>query len=93
MTTNANEPMEVLSALAAKQEITEVLFRYCRGCDRADEAALRACFHPGSIHSHGGFQGSSADFIGLAMQIVGPLKSSSHMVTNVMIELNGDRGR
>ena len=91
MATIANPPAEVLSVLAAKQEITEVLFRYCRGCDRADETALRACFHPGSIHSHGGFQGSSADFIDLAMQIVRPLKSSTHMVTNVMIELNGDR--
>ena len=55
-------PTELLSALAAKQEITEVLLRYCRGCDRADEAALRACFHPGSIHSHGAFKGLSADF-------------------------------
>lgn len=91
MTTAASPPMEILSALAAKQEITEVLFRYCRGCDRADEAALRECFHPGSIHSHGGFQGLSTDFVDMAMRIVRPLKSSTHMLTNVMIELSGDR--
>jgi hypothetical protein len=80
-----------LTDLLARQEITEVLYRYCRGCDRADEEALRACFHPDSVHSHGGFKGRSAEFIGLAMQIVRQLISSTHMVTNVMIELNGDR--
>ena len=91
MTTDAPAPAAALLALAAKQEITEVLFRYCRGCDRADEEALRACFHPGSVHAHGGYEGPSADFIDFALQIVRPLKSSTHMVTNVMIELAGDQ--
>lgn len=91
--TGAGRPTaaDALAALIARQEITEVLFRYCRGCDRADEAALRACFHPGSVHAHGAFQGLSADFVDLAMAIVRPLKASTHMVTNVMIELSGDR--
>jgi hypothetical protein len=80
-----------LQGLLARQEITEVLYRYARGCDRADEEALRACFHPDSVHAHGGFHGLSADFIGFAMQIVRPLMSSTHMITNVIIELNGDR--
>jgi hypothetical protein len=80
-----------LAGLVARQEITEVLFRYCRGMDRADEAAARSCFHPGSRHFHGGFEGMSADFIDLAMSIVRPLKSSTHMISNVLIELAGDR--
>jgi hypothetical protein len=80
-----------LEALEARQEITRILHLYCRGCDRADEAALRACFHPDSVHRHGGFEGLSSDFIDLAMTIVRPLKSSTHMLSNVMIELKGDR--
>jgi hypothetical protein len=84
-------PGDALATLLAKQEITEVLFRYCRGCDRADEEALRSCFHPDAVHFHGGFKGRSADFIESAMTIVRPLKSSTHMVSNVMIEVNGDR--
>ena len=80
-----------LEILLAKQEITEIIFRYCRGCDRVDEAALRACFHPDSVHAHGGFEGRSMDFVDLAMSIVKPLKSCSHMVTNVLIEVAGDR--
>lgn len=87
MTKSAAPSATALAVLLAKQEITEVLFRYCRGCDRADEDALRSCFHPDSLHFHGGFEGRSADFIDFAMQVVRPLKSSTHMVTNVMIEV------
>ena len=83
--------MTPIEALLAKQEISEVLYRYARGCDRVDEGALRACFHPGSVHFHGGFAGLSSDFIDLAMGIVRPLKASSHMISNVMIELSGDQ--
>jgi hypothetical protein len=83
--------MTGLETLLAKQEITEVLHRYARGCDRLDEDALRSCFHPGSVHFHGGFEGLSADFIDLAMEIVRPLKSSTHMISNVMIELADER--
>jgi hypothetical protein len=81
---------DILAALVARQEITRVLHLYCRGCDRADEAALRACFHPGSVHAHGAFRGLSADFVDRAMAVVRPLKACSHMITNVMIELNGE---
>ena len=83
--------MSEVETLLAKQAITEVLYRYARGCDRADEEALRSCFHPDSVHFHGGFKGLSSDFIDLAMGIVRPLKSSTHMISNVMIDLDGDR--
>lgn len=79
-----------VAALLDKQAITEVLYRYCRGCDRADEETLRSCFHDGSKHRHGGFVGTSADFCTLALQIVGPLQACKHMISNVLIELDGD---
>jgi 3-phenylpropionate/cinnamic acid dioxygenase small subunit len=79
-----------LAALADKQEIAEVLYRYARGCDRADEQALRDCFHSDSRHDHGGFVGLSHDFVDRAMAIVRPLKACKHLIGNVMIELAGD---
>ena len=79
-----------LAVLLDKQAITEVLYRYCRGCDRADEQTLRACFHPDSQHRHGGFTGSSADFCTLALQVVTPLKACKHMLSNVLIQVAGD---
>ena len=84
-------PMEqALATLLDKQAITEVLYRYCRGCDRADEEMLRSCFHPDSQHRHGSFTGTSADFCTLAMQIVTPLLACKHMLSNVLIQVAGD---
>lgn len=83
-------PHGELEALLHKQAILEVLYRYCRGCDRSDEATLRACFHPDSTHCHGGFEGSSTDFCALALKIVGSTKASKHVLSNVLIELEGD---
>ena len=79
-----------LAELLDKQAIAEVLYRYCRGCDRADERTLRACFHADSQHRHGGFTGSSEDFCTLALRIVAPLKACKHLLTNVLIQVDGD---
>jgi SnoaL-like domain len=86
MTDAARTPID---DLLDKQAITEVLYRYCRGCDRAEEQAIRACFHPESLHRHGGFEGTSADFTSMAMQIIRATKQTKHLLTNVLIELRG----
>src|SRR5438477_89804 len=36
-----------LETLAAKQAITEVIYRYCRGLDRMDRALALSVWHPG----------------------------------------------
>lgn len=79
--------------LLDRQAITEVLYLYCRACDRADERLLRSCFHPGSLHRHRGFEGTSADFCTLAMRIISGGKVTKHLLTNVVIELDGDVAR
>lgn len=75
----------------AREQITEVLYRYARGNDRADEAAIRSCFHPDSTHQHGSFKGLSSDFVPFAMKIITGLKTCTHMITNVSIDVVGDR--
>jgi hypothetical protein len=80
-----------VAALLAKQEITEVLHRYARGIDRCDEALLRTCFHADSQHDHGPFKGPSREFCDYAMKYVGAMNRSAHMVSNILIELKGDR--
>jgi hypothetical protein len=79
-----------LRSLLDKQAIAEVLCRYARACDRADEGLLRSCFHTDSTHRHGGFEGSSVDFCTLAMKIILATKLEKHLVSNVLIELDGD---
>ncbi|MFO1377532.1 MAG: nuclear transport factor 2 family protein [Steroidobacteraceae bacterium] len=80
----------VLQGLLDRQAITDVLNRYARACDRADEVLLRSCFHADSRHRHGGFDGSSADFCAFAMKIILGTRLEKHLITNVMIELDGD---
>lgn len=79
-----------LATLLAKQEIAEVLFRYCLGCDHSDEAVLRSCFHPDSTHDHAGFVGATSDWIPAALAWLRDRTSVTHIVTNVLIEIRGD---
>jgi len=74
-----------------RQEIADKLHLYCRALDRVDENLLRSVFHPESQHSHGSFQGLSADFVGFAMQVITGLDRTHHMLGNVVIELEADR--
>lgn len=80
-----------LDILEAKQAITELLYAYARANDRADEALLRSCFWPESTHKHGRFEGKSSDFVGFAFKIVAGLKYACHHISNVTVEVKGDR--
>src|SRR5439155_201455 len=41
-----------LRLTADKQEIHDVIMRYCRAIDRRDRELLRSCFHPDAIDEH-----------------------------------------
>ncbi len=79
-----------LDELEARQQITDVLYRYARGWDRLDEDALRSCFFADAEHQHSSFKGWSQDFITRALPIVGKTRSTSHAISNVMIAIHGD---
>jgi hypothetical protein len=80
----------LLDELKSRAEITEVVLRYVRGCDRLDEEMLRSCFHPDSRHKHGSFEGLSADFCTHAMRICREVVATHHQLGPVSIELSGD---
>ena len=48
-----------LETLIAKQEITDVVYRYARGIDRLDFELVRSCYHPDAYDDHGAFKGLS----------------------------------
>ncbi len=83
--------MSKMDQLAARSDIADVLNRYARGWDRLDEEALRSCFWEDADHHHGGFQGKSHAFITRAFPMVQKVKGTQHAITNIMIELDGDR--
>ena len=47
-----------LAGLLDKQEIEEVVLRYCRGIDRRDFDLVRSCYHPDARDRHGSFDGT-----------------------------------
>jgi hypothetical protein len=75
----------------ARTQITEVVYNYARANDRVDEPLFRSCFWPESTHQHGAFKGKSSDFVTRAIGIVSKLRSCSHLITNVSVEVAGDK--
>jgi 3-phenylpropionate/cinnamic acid dioxygenase small subunit len=88
------ESQDAVAALTAKQEITEVLYRRARASDRRDVALALSCYHEGATEEHEGFSGPAADFIENVSMISpgsrAPVTGLWHLISNVLIELDGD---
>ena len=81
-----------LRELLDKQAITEVLHRFSRAVDREDLALMETVFHDDATDDHGTFSGTATEFIEYVRKgwASGILMGSNHLVTNVLIELDGD---
>jgi hypothetical protein len=80
-----------LDALVAKQAITEQLHRYCHGLDRFDRG-LADIWHPGGTASYAGiFEGTGAGFLDWVWPVHEGFEATSHQVTNILIDVDGDR--
>ena len=80
-----------LGLLLDKQEISELILRYCRGIDRCDREAVAECFHPDATDVHGSFRGTVTEFIDWAFRLLDRYDSTMHLVANQLITLSGDR--
>ena len=79
-----------LNALLDREAIRDCLYRYCRGIDRADEAALRSSYWPDAYDSHGAYAGSAEGFITQALERLRAGGRRVHAISNILIELQGD---
>lgn len=77
------DPME---RLLAKDAIRDCLFRYARGIDRADEAALRSAYWPDGTDQHGPYNGSASGFVDWAMKSLPYIDRGIHQIHNILIE-------
>jgi hypothetical protein len=83
-----------IEELLAKQAITEVLYRYCRGLDRMDYDLSYSVWHEGgTAHYSGLFEGTGHGFVDWVMQLHSGMEGHSHQVTNVLIEFSPDGAR
>jgi hypothetical protein len=83
-----------LRTLLDKQEIAEVLARYCRAIDRLDEELLRSVYWPDGYDDHMSFAGPVSEFIPEAIKSCAMIfKSTVHSISNILIEVDGDVAR
>lgn len=92
MTVRSRETAEshALRDLLDKQEIHEVVLRYCRGIDRLDLDLVRGCYHPDGIDHHTGFDGTVDEYIAWVGPKLELLGGTMHHVGNHLVELFGD---
>lgn len=74
-----------------KFAITEQLYRYCRSVDRLDVPLGHSVFHEDSTADFGGYKGTGRGWIDFICEEHRKFLHHSHQVTNVLIELDGDR--
>lgn len=75
-----------LTELMDREAIRDCIYRYCRGIDRADEAALRSAYWPDAHDSHGAYVGSAEGFFGWVGEAWRQKPRNVHQVSNVLIE-------
>jgi hypothetical protein len=82
--------MYSLEQLSAREEIRDILHRYCKGIDRRDWPLVRSCFADDHVHKHAEYQGPPDEFIGFASQVLEHVPCTHHSISNVHISLSDD---
>lgn len=79
-----------MQLLSDKQELLELVMRYCRAVDRCDLDLLLSCFHPDAIDDHGTFKGRPADVFPPILERFRTMAPMQHLLSNAMFEVEGD---
>jgi ketosteroid isomerase-like protein len=80
-----------LESMLSKHEIQEVLMRYGRGVDRADEELLKSCYHADATEEHGSaYAGPAHAYIEGAVGRIRKMGTMAHYICNIHISLEGD---
>ncbi len=77
-----------LTELLDREAIRDCIYRYCRGIDRADEAALRSSYWPDATDRHGPYAGPVEGFFQWAREVFKTDARNVHQVSNVLIEFS-----
>ena len=74
-----------------RREIHDLVLRYCRGIDRLDLDLVRACYHPGGIDHHTGFDGPVEEYVEWLRPLLTERSGGTHhMIGNHYAEVDGD---
>lgn len=79
-----------LEALLARQEIHDVLVRYCAGIDRGDLKLILSAFHEDARDNHTGVEESAVErFTRTVVEAASMSMWTSHNLSNILIEVDG----
>ncbi len=82
--------MSVRTVATDRQEIHDVVQRYCRGIDRLDLELVRSAYHPDGIDHHTGFDGRVEEYLLWVAAGLARLDGTMHMIANHLVDLAGD---
>ena len=81
-----------LQDLLDRQDLADLVLRYCRCIDRRQFDKLRPLYHADARHDHGGmFQGNPADLIAWLSRTTPAAMVTHHFVGNMLFQVDGDR--
>jgi hypothetical protein len=84
---------DLIRQVADRQAITDLIYRYCRAIDRIEPALGYTIWHDDATadYGEGVYQGTGRGFIDAVCERHRNLVAHSHQVTNIIIDLDGDR--
>lgn len=82
-----------MRTLADRQEITDLIYRYCRSMDRIDASLGYTIWHHDALADYGAdiYQGSGRGFIDHVCAVHRQTLAHSHQIANIIIQLDVDR--
>jgi hypothetical protein len=92
MSTSDLDRARAIDELLIKQEISDLMMRYCRGVNRMDMDLVRSCFHPDAREDHGPTRSDAMAYVdGLGEVLKRAFVSTYHFIGNQLIEIQGSR--
>lgn len=73
-----------------RQEIRDLVVRYCHAVDRRELDSLREIYIPGGIDHHTGFSGPVEEYIDWLKGLLPRLDGTLHVVGNHLAHIHGD---
>ena len=84
-----------IETLLNKQAIPELLYRYCRAMDRIDRDLTLSIWHKDGTCNYSSTNGAAdmlfRDYLSGSTKARQGFANHSHQITNILIELSGDR--
>jgi ketosteroid isomerase-like protein len=82
---------DALQAILDRQAIVDLIYRYCRAVDRIDAKLGYSIYHDDAVVDYSVYKGTGHGSIDFICERHRAFEATSHQVTNIILELDGDR--